>query len=184
GRDCLWIGMNAGEAEAQSKRLRDTPAICARTPILMLDSQYRREPTGFQANGDSGKQLHGLLGWDAIIPESTALYDAGRPTFRLTSKPSAEARMWAVEGFAGGISPWWHHIGSAHEDRRQYTTAEPLMRWYAQHEEFLRDREPIASVGVVWSRRNLDHFGRDHANVRVVEPYRGVVDALIRHRIR
>lgn len=182
GPDCLWLGMNAGDQESQSRRLRDTAAICARSPILMLDSQYRRDG-GFQANGDSGKLLHGLLGWDAVIPESTAMYDAGQPTFRLTSKPAAEARMWAVEGMAAGISPWWHHIGSVHEDRRQYDTAEPLFRWHAEHEPQLRDRQPLASVGVVWSRRNLDHFGRDEPTTRVVEPYRGTIDALIRHRI-
>ena len=181
GPDCLWIGMNGGDVVAQAHRFRDTRAICERTPILMLDSQYRHEHTGFQANGDNGKLLHGLLGWDALIPESTAMYDAGSPTFRLGSKPEPEARMWAVEGFAAGIQPWWHHIGSVHEDRRQYATAEPLFSWHERHQHALLAREPIATVGVVWSQRSIDYYGRGRSDVLL--PYRGFVDALIRARI-
>ena len=183
GPDCLWIGMNAGDVSSQSRRFRDHKAICERTPILMLDSQYRHEHTGFQANGDSGKLLHGLLGWDALIPESTAMYDAGTPTFRLGSKPAPEARMWAVEGFAAGIQPWWHHIGSVHEDRRQYATAEPLFGWHEDHQDVLLDRDPLASVGVLWSQRSIDFHGRGQAETRSMQPYRGFTDALVRARI-
>jgi hypothetical protein len=183
GENCLWLGMNGGELISQSQRLRDHRAILERTPILMLDSQYRHPSGGFQANGDSGKLIHEIIGWDAVVPESTAMYDASLPTFRLASKPTAEARMWAVEGFAAGIQPWWHHISAEHEDRRQYETAEPLFSWHAEHENSLFDRTPIASVGVVWSQRSLDFYGREQAATRSELPYRGTVDALIRHRI-
>lgn len=183
GPHCLWLGMNAGSVEQQSQRFRDSRGICRRTEILLLDSQWRREPTGFQANGDSGKLVHGLLGWDKLVPESMAMYDAGDPTFRVGSKPEPEARMWAVEGFAGGIQPWWHHIGADHDDRRQYETAPPLFAWHEQHEEVLLGRTPVASVGVVWSQRSTDFYGRDDAEERTALPYRGVVNALIRARI-
>jgi hypothetical protein len=182
GPDCLWVGMNSGQIESQSARFRDYKGICERTPIIMLDSQYRAA-YGFQANSDSGKLIHGLLGWDALIPESTALYDAGTPTFRVGSKPAPEARMWAVSGFAGGIQPWWHHIGASHEDRRQYETAEPLFGWHASNEEYLVGREPLANVGLVWSQRSVDFHGREDPEARSVLPYRGFADALIRARI-
>ena len=42
-----------------------------------------------------------------------------------------------IEGFAGTIQPWWHHIGSYHEDRRQYRTAEPIMKWHSQNDQYL-----------------------------------------------
>jgi hypothetical protein len=149
----------------------------------MLDSQARTNAGGFQSNGEMGKLIHGLLGWEKLIPESTAMYGAGQPAFRVASKPAPEARLWAVEGFAGGIQPWWHHIGAYHDDRRQYRTAEPLFRWHAANEQYLIDRRPVATVGVVWSRENIDFYGRGAPEERVTLPRRGISGALIRARI-
>ena len=49
----------------------------------MLDHQSRADASGFQQNGDAGKLIHGLLGWDKLIPESMAMYQYGaRPVPR------------------------------------------------------------------------------------------------------
>ncbi|MBN1250260.1 MAG: beta-galactosidase [Anaerolineae bacterium] len=183
GPDCLWIGMNSGDVLGQSRSFRDYKAICERSELVFLDNQTRRAETGFQANGDMGKLIHGLLGWDKLVPESMAMYQSPSPTFRVASRPVAEARMWMVEGLAGTIQPWWHHIGAYHEDRRQYFTAPPVLRWHARNEAYMVHRRPIATVGVVWSQENLDFFGREAPEARVMTPYWGVVQALIRARI-
>jgi hypothetical protein len=175
--------MNSGDILGQSRSFRDYKAICERSELVFLDNQTRRAQTGFQANGDMGKLIHGLLGWDKLVPESMAMYQSPSPTFRVASRPVPEARMWMVEGFAGTIQPWWHHIGAYHEDRRQYRTAQPLMAWHERYQPYLIDRQPVASVGVVWSQENVDWHGRDAAESRVMRPYWGVVQALIRARI-
>jgi hypothetical protein len=182
GADCLWLGMISGNMMHQAHRLRDTKAMCERSEIVMLDYQHRPKE-GFQGNSHAGKLLHGLVGWDKLIPESMPMYQGTGPTFRVASKPAPEARMWMVEGFAGTIQPWWHHISAYHEDRRQYRTAAPVMAWYEQNEEYLFNREPIASVGVIWSQENIDFYGQDHDEERVMLPYWGVIQALIRARI-
>ena len=133
----------------------------------------RAGAAGFEENADTGKLVHGVLGWDKLAPESMAMYQAGRGTFRLASKPAAEARMWMIEGFAGGIQPWWHHIGAYHEDRRMYHTAEPVMNWYEANQRYLINRRPLATVGIVWSQRNTDFYGQDRAAELVDAPYRG-----------
>jgi hypothetical protein len=112
-----------------------------------------------------------------------AMYQAGRPTFRLSSKPAVEARMWMLDGIAGGLQPWWHHIAAYHEDRRAYHTAEPVCRWHKEHESLLVDRQPVATVGVVWSQQNTDFHGRDEAELLVELPWRGITQALVRARI-
>jgi len=183
GPHCLWIGMNSGDILSQSRSFRDYKAICERSELVFLDNQTRRPETGFQANGDMGKLIHGLLGWDKLVPESMSMYQSPSPTFRVASKPVLEARMWMVEGFAGTIQPWWHHIGAYHEDRRQYWTAPPLMRWHKRYEVYLTHRRPVAAVGVVWSQENVDFYGRDAPDDLVMKPYWGVVQALIRARI-
>jgi hypothetical protein len=183
GPDCLWVGMNSGSLSGQCRSFRDYKEICRRAEIILLDHQARAEAGGFQQNAEVGQLVHGLLGWEKLIPESMALYQAGRPTFRKASKPEPEVRLWMLEGFAGTIQPWWHHIGAYHEDRRQYRTVEPINRWHEAHQEYLVQREPVASVGIVWSQQNIDYYGRDHPEELVELPFRGMADALVRARI-
>jgi len=57
------------------------------------------------------------------------------------------------------------------------------MRWCTAHESILVNREPVAPVGVLWSQRNTDFFGRDDAGERVDAPYTGFMHALVRARI-
>lgn len=183
GPDCVWIGMNSGSLSGQCRSFRDYKGICERAPMILLDHQRREDAAGFPQNADAGKLIHGLLGWDKLIPESMAMYQAGRNHFRLSAKPAAEARLWMVEGFAGGIQPWWHHVAAYHEDRRAYHTAEPLMRWHQANQQFLVNRHPVASVGLVWSQQNTDFYGRDNPEELVEQPYRGWMHALVRARI-
>jgi hypothetical protein len=144
----------------------------------MLDHQSRRNDAGFQQNAEAGKYIHGLLGWDKIAPESMAIYSP-----RLTSKPAPEAEMWMLAGMAGGIAPWWHTVSGYHEDRRRYDTVPPVYLWHKENEEYLYNRTPVATVGVVWSQSNSDFFGRDDTSQKVELPWRGIIQALVRARI-
>jgi hypothetical protein len=183
GPDCIWAGMNSGSVTAQARSFRDLKDITARADIMMLDHQRRDDDTGFQQNGDTGKRVHTLLGWDKLAPESMAMYESGPGYYRVASKPAAEARMWMIAGIAGGIQPWWHHVGAVQEDQRMFRTAEPIMRWWKANQRYLVDRTPVATVGVVWSQRNTDFFGRDNPADLVDAPYTGFMHALIRARI-
>ncbi len=111
------------------------------------------------------------------------MYQHGRPQYRMSSKSTPEVRMWMLAGFAGGIQPWWHHVGAYHEDRRMYRTAEPVMRWHRENEKYLINRKPIANVALAWSGRNSDFFGRDNAEELVEQPFRGFAQAMVRARI-
>jgi hypothetical protein len=184
GEDCLWIGMIGSDPIGQGAAFRDIREICRRAKLVLLDSQSRSDSGGFTQNIEAGLLIHNLTGWDTITPESMAMYEHNGPfPFRVASKPEPEARLWAIAGFAGGIQPWWHHIGAYHEDRRQYRTAESLWRWHEQNEAYLVNRCPVAPVGVAWSQGNADFYGRDSALVRVEQPWVGFTRALQRGRI-
>jgi hypothetical protein len=183
GPDCIWAGMNSGSIGTQCQSFRDYKRICERAQIIMLDHQAREDVSGFQHNGEAGKRIHGLLGWDKLIPESMAMYQAGKPTYRLASKPPDEARLWMLEGIAGGLQPWWHFVSAYHEDRRMYQTAVPVFQWHKEHESLLVERRPVATIGVVWSQQNHDFYGRDDADLLVELPWRGITQSLIRARI-
>ncbi|WP_052731784.1 alpha-amylase family protein [Devosia geojensis] len=183
GEHCTWMGMISGELLYNSHRFIDLQQILAQCAIVMLDHQRRNAYDGFEQNTEAGKRLHEIAGWNTLIPESTPQYQLGNPAYRLASMPPAEVRLWATSGFAGGIQPWWHHIGAMHEDRRQYTTAEPIFAWHETNEDILVNRQLLPDVGVVWSQQNHDYFGRGEAKEKTMAPYRGVVKALDRHAI-
>ncbi len=183
GEDCLWLGMVNGNPMRSYLAFCDLKEIAARSKIILNDQQSRDEFTGFEQNGLSGKLLHSLVGWDKIIPESMATYVRGPHTFRKAANPPHETRFWMLEGFAGGISPWWHHVGARQDDRRQFRTVEPLMRWHAANEAYLYNREPVANVGLLWSQENNDFYGRANVHEKVLLPWHGFSRALIRARI-
>lgn len=183
GNECIWVGMNSSSVRGQGVSFRDLKEISERAEMIMLDSQARSDEGGFQQNSISGRLLHELLGWEKLIPESMALYQNGKTTFRLSSKPAQESRMWMIEGIAGGVQPWWHHVGAYHEDRRMYKTALPVFEWHKANNANLINRYPVASIGVVWSQTNTDFFGRDSADIVTELPWRGMTQALIRARI-
>lgn len=183
GADCIWVGMNSGSISGQCQSFRDYRGICQRAEMIMLDHQARADGDGFQQNGETGKLIHNLLGWEKLIPESMALYQAGKPTFRYASKPEPEARLWMLDGIAGGLQPWWHQVGAYQEDRRRFGIPGPIYGWCKANEAYLHDRQPLATVGVVWSQQNLDFYGRDDASVLAELPWRGLNQALVRARI-
>ncbi len=183
GPKCLWVGMMAGSQNWQSRVFRDDREIYRRTELIMLDHQRRSDSEGFQHNAETGKRLHCVGGWNKVIPESMAMYGAAEHNFRLAAKPDAEVKLWVLEGFAGGIQPWWHHVGTSIEDRRLLKTPESLWRWHQKNEAYLTQRKPVVSVGLVWSQRNMDFFGRDEGGAQVDDPWNGITQALLRDRI-
>ena len=185
GPDCLWIGMNSGDIVAQSTAL---PRLQG---DLRADRDHHARLAAPQQHDGLPEQRRGRQ----ADPRPARLGQAdprehgdvpGRRSRRSASpaSPEPEVRMWSVEGFAGGIQPWWHHIGAYHEDRRQYRTAEPLFRWHEANEQYLVDRQPGRD-----GRRRLEQGER-----RLLRPRRrrrsgwrcriaGVREALIRARI-
>jgi len=183
GADCLWVGMMSGSLNYQSRVFRDDREVFRRTELIMLDHQRRFDSEGFAHNAETGLRLRSVGGWNKTIPESMAMYHLGEHNFRLATKPPAEARLWVESGFAGGIQPWWHHLGAVQEDRRMFETAEPLWRWHEKNQHYLIGRTPVVSIGLLWSQRNMDFFGRDDAGELVDDPWNGMAQALVRANI-
>lgn len=183
GRNCLWLGMLHGQLVHNAAVFQDSKQLVKQTPVVLLDHQRRHGDEGFEQNAEVGKRFHGIAGWATPLLECTAMYDMGYPAFRLSSMPRAEVELWMSEGWAGGTRPWWHHIGSVHDDRRQYETAVELFKWHADNEGILRDRTPVANVGVVWSQRNLDFYGQEDGANTVISPYAGVNRVLVAENI-
>ena len=181
GPDCLWFGMI--NADPTDPSLADVKELLERSEFVFTDHQSRDSLNGFEQNHENGDLLHLASREDLIIPESLANYVRGDRTFRLSANPYEETRMWTVSGAAGGISPWYHHVGGGTRDRRQFETPVPFFRWHAANEEWLYGRENLANVAVAWSQDNAVFYGRDQVKERVAYPWRGFLSALHEDRI-
>ena len=184
GPYCTWSGMISSSISGQTVGFCDLKEICKRAEIIMIDAQSRSNLGGFQENTDTAKRIHGLVGWNKIVAESMATYLFGSPLhFRVASTTKPEIQLWMLEGIASGIAPWWHYISAYHEDSRLYHPVETVYRWHKANEEFLFNRNPVATVGVIWSEDNTNFYGRDEASLLVDLPTRGITQALVRARI-
>jgi hypothetical protein len=173
GPDCLWIGQLVGSVAS-----RDSRKLAERAKMLMIDHQFRAEGETLADNSTTGKIFNGLTGWRHPVVAAQALYFG-----RLSSAPRVETQAYIHSAVAGGLTPWWHTISAYHEDKRRYEIVGPVYAWHRQNEQYLFDRKPVAAVGVVWSEVNNLFFGRDALKSNVVEPWDGMVGALVRARI-
>jgi len=183
GEDCLWVGMINGDPIGSSEAFADLKALCSRSRIIFCDHQSRDDLHGFEQNSLNGALLRMAAEENTLVPESCANYVRGSRTFRLAANPWQETHMWMVEGAAGGISPWYHHVGGGQNDRRQFETPIPFFQWHAKYEDYLYDRKSLANVGIVWSQENIDFYGRDEKLERVGYPWIGFCRALSKGHI-
>ena len=101
----------------------------------------------------------------------------------MTTKAAPESQMWMYEGIAGSISPWWHTVSAHHHDKRRYQTTIPVFKWHAQNEQYLYNRTPVATVGIVYSEENNVYYGRDDIAGNVEGPWRGWINTFTRYRV-
>lgn len=205
GPDCLWPAV-FNVCPVWNDQFVDLREIAKRSDLVFIDDQCRTEGLGFQQNGDAGKRVCQLMGWEKRVVELVTtcqvivspmetewansddsniarLFPVVGNNFELTARPEPEVRLWMIEAIAGGMGLDWFMVGAFHEDRRFFYTSQRLMQWHKRHEQYLIKRRPVAAVGVVWSQRNTDYFGRTHYREQVEAPYQGFIQALIRARI-
>lgn len=183
GEDCLWFGMIHADPANADGAFVDMKALLDRSKYIFTDHQSRDMLNGFEQNHENGELLRMAAEENVIVPESLANYVRGDRTFRLAANPYEETRMWSLSGCAGGISPWYHHIGGGTRDQRQFETPVPFFSWHEENEVFLYDRTSLANVAVLWNQANSVFYGRDQVKERVSLPWRGMLAALHEERI-
>jgi len=183
GEDCLWLGMLHADPANLSGGFGDLYELCKRSQIIFSDHQSRDMLNGFEQNSLNGALLRMASEEYVLVPESMANYVRGDRSFRLAANPAEETRMWMIDGIAGGISPWYHHVGGGLNDRRQFKIPVPVFNWHSRHDQYLYNRRDLANVGLVWNQTNADFYGRDDIKEKVSLPWRGFCHALVKARI-
>lgn len=168
----------------------DMVRISELAPTLMADHQARRGVMPPWANGKRGKEFRATMGRKPIVGIfSVGLEEPYR--WKDSVQNGEEIRLWAINGIANGLRPWFTKFAGSINDPRWLKPVEDVYRWCATNERYLRNERPLARVGLVYSQQTAwfvpaDRGSRDdaadgwyHALVEARVPFEMVHDRLL-----
>jgi len=155
---------------------------CAeRAEVMVADRQSRSGTTPPWVMGRVAKEYRAALGPKPAI----GLFNVGieeQWRWKDSVQVEPELRLWTAEAIAHGMRPWVCKFAGVLHDRRWLKPVEAIFRRHARAERWLRDAEPVARVGVVFSQRTATHAGAD-ARGTVEAASLGICHALVEARI-
>ncbi|HVU33185.1 MAG TPA: beta-galactosidase trimerization domain-containing protein [Opitutaceae bacterium] len=121
-------------------------------PMLVADRQARRGVMAPWANGKNGKEFRATMGAKPVIGLfSVGLEEPER--WKDSVQNGNEIKLWAIDGVANGMRPWYSKFSGTLHDRRWLDPVAELFDWCAAHERWLRNERPLARVGLVYSQQ-------------------------------
>jgi hypothetical protein len=160
----------------------DMKAIGELAPILFADRQARSGVMPPWANGKNGKEYRSTMGNKPIGGIfSVGVEEAYR--WKDSVQSPAEIHIWAVDGIANGLRPWFTKFAGTIRDPRWLTVVEDLYRWHQKVEKYLRNESPIARVGLVYSQQTAWFHPGARRGMNVEDHVLGWYQALIEGRV-
>lgn len=160
----------------------DVKTIGEKASILFADRQARSGLTAPWSNGRNGKEYRATMGRKPIGGIfSVGVEEAYRWKDSVQSGP--EIRLWAIDGIANGLRPWFTKFGGTLYDKRWLPVVEDLYTWHYRNERYLRNEAPMARVAMVFSQQTLQFYGAERARAKVEDHTLGCYQALIESRI-
>jgi hypothetical protein len=121
-------------------------------PTLMADHQARRGLMPPWANGKRGKEFRATMGNKPIVGIfSVGLEEPYR--WKDSVQHPAEIQLWALDGIANGLRPWFTKFAGSVNDPRWLRPVEEIYTWCAANERYLRHERSLARVGLVYSQQ-------------------------------
>ncbi|MEO5959172.1 MAG: beta-galactosidase trimerization domain-containing protein, partial [Opitutaceae bacterium] len=158
-------------------------------PTLMADHQARRGVMPPWGNGKRGKEFRATMGRKPIVGIfSVGLEEPYR--WKDSVQNAEEIRLWALDGIANGLRPWFTKFAGSINDPRWLKPVEDIYVWCAANEKYLRHERPLARVGLVYSQQTAwfvgDRAAREdaavgwyHALIEARMPFEMVHDRLL-----
>jgi hypothetical protein len=129
------------------------------------------------ANGKNAKEFRATMANKPIVGIfSVGLEEPYR--WKDSVQSPAEFQLWAADGVANDLRPWFTKFAGTIRDERWLKPVENLYRRYARWEPYLRNERPLARVAIVYSQQT-GWFG----NARPEEHIDGWYQALIEARV-
>lgn len=161
----------------------DMKRIGELAPTLMADHQARHGVTAPWGNGQKGKEYRAALGRKPVVGIfSIGLEEDYR--WKDSVQNAAEFRLWAFDGIANGMRPWFTKFAGSINDPRWLKPVEELYGWCATNEKYLRNERPLARVAIVYSQQTLwFQPGEQRARQHLADAANGWYHALVEARI-
>lgn len=176
--DSCVIPNNAGGALTSL----DGVQFSANTPMLVADRQARTGVMPPWVMGKTAKEYRATMGSKPVA----GLFGVGLEEpyrWKDSVQGDAEIRIWALEGIANGMRPWFSKFSGALHDKRWLKGVEDLYVWAAKNERYLRHERPIAQVAIVFSQQTAGFYGGKNVRAKVEDPSLGWCQALVESRI-
>jgi len=175
--DASFIANTGGALSGQ-----DMKTVAELAPTMCADRQSRHGVMAPWANGKSAKEFRATMGSKPVVGMfSVGIDDEHR--WKDSVESGAEIRMWAADGIAQGMRPWFVKFNAKPLDRRWMPVVEEVFAWHHANEAYLRNVRPLARVGLVYSQQTAWFYGGEKAREKVEEPALGFYEALVEARI-
>jgi hypothetical protein len=160
----------------------DMKRIGELAPTLFADRQARRGLAPPWENGKNGKEFRSTLENKAIVGIfSVGIEEPYRWKDSVQSRE--EIRLWALDGIANDLRPWFTKFSGTLRDKRWLPVVEELYTWHYKNERYLRNTQSLARVGMVFSQQTGHFYGGSGAAEKVENHTLGYYQALIESRI-
>ena len=160
----------------------DMTVVGQLAPTLFADRQARRGLMPPWENGKNGKEYRATLGRKAIAGIfSVGLEEEYR--WKDSVQSGDEIRLWVADGVAQGLRPWFTKFNAKPIDKRWMPVVEDLYTWHYANERYLRNLDPVAAIGLVYSQQTATFYGGEKARAKVEDPALGVYHALVEGRL-
>ena len=176
--DARYIPNSGGGASSDL----DMKVVGEKASILFADRQARSGLTAPWANGKNGKEYRATLGRKPI----GGIFSVGTEEpyrWKDSVQSGPEIRLWALDGIANDLRPWFTKFGGTLYDKRWLPVVEELYGWHYRNEKYLRNEAPLARVGMVFSQQTSHFYGGERARAKVEDHTLGYYQALIESRI-
>jgi hypothetical protein len=160
----------------------DMKTIGELAPTLFADRQARRGVMPPWSNGKNGKEYGATMGSKAIV----GIFSMGFEEpyrWKDSVQNKEEIQLWVVDGIAHNLRPWFTKFNGKVADKRWMQPVEDLYVWHYHNQQYLRNEESLARVGLVYSQQTASFYGGQQAHARVEDHALGFYQALVEARV-
>ena len=150
--------------------------------ILFTDHQARHGLIPPWDNGKRAKEYRAIMGSKPI----GGIFSMGveeQYRWKDSVQSEAEVRIWVADGIANGMRPWFTKFSGTLYDHRWLSFVEEIYKWHHGAEPYLRNKSPLASVGMLYSEQTQRYYGGKGHQENFQDHDSGMYHALIEAKV-